>query len=64
VAFPAIGTGNLAYPKDILAKEMYRIVSQFAGSNPKCTLETVYFVVFHKDEETIKVNISSIYFLY
>jgi len=55
VAFPAMGTGNLGYPKDFVAKEMYRIVADFAGKNPQSTLKKVDFVVYQKDIETIKV---------
>jgi len=57
VAFPAMGTGNLGYPKDVVAKEMFRIVSQYSSKNPKSTVTEVWFVVYEKDHPTIKVNI-------
>jgi len=57
VAFPAIGTGGLGYPKDLVAKQMYNIVSQFAGNNPKSSLKKVYFVVHYKSEDIYKVLI-------
>lgn len=56
IAFPAIGTGNLGYPKDIVAEEMFEAVSQFSKKNPRSSVRNVDFVLYPKDTATIKVN--------
>ncbi|XP_052770988.1 protein mono-ADP-ribosyltransferase PARP14-like [Mya arenaria] len=54
VAFPAIGTGNLGYPRDIVADEMFDAVADFANNNPQSTITKVAFILYPKDVETIK----------
>ncbi|KAL3863208.1 hypothetical protein ACJMK2_004974 [Sinanodonta woodiana] len=52
IAFPALGTGTLKYPKDVVAREMFNCVSDFLTKNADTSLVDVYFVVFQKDLET------------
>lgn len=55
VAFPAMGTGNLGYPKATVALEMFDAVNDFGSNNPSTTIRDVRFVLYEKDTETIKV---------
>ncbi|XP_077988571.1 protein mono-ADP-ribosyltransferase PARP14-like [Glandiceps talaboti] len=52
VAFPAIGTGNLHYPRDVVASTMYSEVIRFSQQHQNTSIKTVYFVVF--DQATIQ----------
>ncbi|XP_067657091.1 protein mono-ADP-ribosyltransferase PARP14-like [Haliotis asinina] len=54
IAFPALGTGNLGYPRDVVAKTMMETVEQFGQLNPETSLQEVKIVVYHKDSATIK----------
>ncbi|XP_060585886.1 protein mono-ADP-ribosyltransferase PARP14-like isoform X2 [Ruditapes philippinarum] len=54
IAFPAIGTGNLGFPRDIVATEMFSAVSKFSDSNPSSSLREVSFIVYQKDFQTIQ----------
>ncbi|CAL8340811.1 unnamed protein product [Boreogadus saida] len=53
ISFPAIGTGNLGFPKDLAASVMMEEVSKFY-KQPRC-LKTVVIVLYPKDQETIQV---------
>jgi len=55
IAFPAVGTGNLGYPKDIVAQEMFKAISTFAVKKPQTSLRKVVFVLYPKDYSTVKV---------
>ncbi|KAK3598396.1 hypothetical protein CHS0354_019799 [Potamilus streckersoni] len=54
IAFPALGTGNLNYPRDIVAKEMFQHISTYSKDNPSSSVTEVRFVVYQKDSPTIK----------
>jgi poly [ADP-ribose] polymerase 10/14/15 len=54
ISFPAIGTGNLGYPKDRAASVMMEEVAKFY-KQPRC-LKTVVIVLYPKDQETIQVQ--------
>ncbi|XP_062581102.1 protein mono-ADP-ribosyltransferase PARP14-like isoform X2 [Saccostrea cucullata] len=54
VAFPAMGTGNLGYPRETVAKEMFDAVHNFGSNNPSTTISDVRFVLYDKDTETVK----------
>ena len=56
IAFPALGTGNLRYPKDLVAKVMFDTVESFGILHPKTRLTDVFFVLYHGDQETVKVR--------
>ncbi|XP_063432102.1 protein mono-ADP-ribosyltransferase PARP14-like isoform X2 [Mytilus trossulus] len=50
IVFPALGTGNLRYPRDLIAETMYKCVSQFDQSNT--SLKEVKFLCY--DDDTIR----------
>ncbi|CAG2213601.1 PARP10_14_15 [Mytilus edulis] len=52
IGFPAIGTGALEYPVDVVAKYMYDTVNTFAKNRPNCIMSVN--LVLH-DEETFNV---------
>ncbi|XP_048244595.1 protein mono-ADP-ribosyltransferase PARP14-like isoform X1 [Haliotis rufescens] len=54
IAFPALGTGNLGYPRDVVAKTMMETVEEFGQDNPGTSLQEVKIVVYHNDTPTIK----------
>lgn len=56
IAFPAIGTGNLGYPRDVVAEEMYQAIIDFAKENSNSCVNTVFIVVFEEDSETLQVK--------
>ncbi|WAR01587.1 PAR14-like protein [Mya arenaria] len=41
IAFPAIGTGNQGFPKDVVARVMFAAVERFARENPEPVLNVV-----------------------
>ena len=49
IAFPAIGTGNLRYPNDTVARIMVETISSFLSSHKSSTLNAVYLVIFMTD---------------
>uniref|UniRef100_A0ABM0H068 Poly [ADP-ribose] polymerase 14-like n=1 Tax=Saccoglossus kowalevskii TaxID=10224 RepID=A0ABM0H068_SACKO len=51
IAFPAIGTGNLNYPRKLVAAEMYNEVFKFS-QRYLSSVKKVYFVAF--DQQTIQ----------
>ncbi|XP_061194345.1 protein mono-ADP-ribosyltransferase PARP14-like [Saccostrea echinata] len=55
IAFPAFGTGNLGYPKDIVADEMCNAVVNFSKDNPDTCLKNVEFVIYEKDKVSIQI---------
>ena len=56
IALPAIGTGNLGFPRDVTARAMYEAVIQFSKDNPDSSVKCIRFWVYDKDQPTIKVN--------
>ncbi|XP_069139607.1 uncharacterized protein [Argopecten irradians] len=54
ISFPALGTGNLGYPKDLVAHTMFDTVKKYFQENPDSCVEGVNFVVYPKDRDTIK----------
>lgn len=61
IAFPALGTGILQYPADLVAKLMIESVIDYATQNPSCTLNEVVVVLYHQDLNTQKVSYCSSY---
>ncbi|KAL3865236.1 hypothetical protein ACJMK2_006851 [Sinanodonta woodiana] len=55
IAFPPIGTGKLRYPKDFVASAMFQSVAKFEEAHPTSKLEEVIFVIYEKDQETLKI---------
>ncbi|KAJ8321017.1 hypothetical protein KUTeg_002604 [Tegillarca granosa] len=54
VAFPALGTGNLNFPKDVVAKEMFQCVIDFSSNQPNSSVTEVKFVLYDKDIQTVQ----------
>ncbi|XP_071091170.1 protein mono-ADP-ribosyltransferase PARP14-like isoform X2 [Haliotis cracherodii] len=54
MAIPALGTGNLGYSRDLVAKLMYDTVVQFGKDNPDTTINDVLFIVYPGDAKTIQ----------
>lgn len=57
IAFPAMGTGKLGYPRDMVAEEMCNSVLNFSKENLNTSLKKVLFVVYEKDTPAIKVHL-------
>lgn len=53
VSFPAIGTGNLSFPKDLVAKIMLNEVQEFTPQN----LRDVTVIVHPSDRESLDVSV-------
>ena len=54
IAFPAMGTGNLGYPKDIVAKEMFSAAADI--SKHKSSVQEVRFAIYEKDRPTLQAS--------
>ena len=57
IAFPALGTGNLGYPRNVVARNMFSCVDRFSTSNPGTSVCDVRFVVYERDMNTIQVGL-------
>ncbi|XP_037381338.1 protein mono-ADP-ribosyltransferase PARP14-like [Talpa occidentalis] len=49
IAFPAIGTGNLGFPKPVFAKLIISEVFKFSSNNQATTLQEVHFLLHPTD---------------
>lgn len=56
IAIPALGTGNLGAPREIVSAIMYAEAEKFSKENPTTTLKDIRFVVF--DKPTIDVSLN------
>ncbi|KAL9974244.1 hypothetical protein ACROYT_G011259 [Oculina patagonica] len=54
IAFAAIGTGILQFPRDKVAEVYFDEVITYNEKNPKTTLKDVRFVLYEKDADTIQ----------
>ncbi|XP_043852360.1 protein mono-ADP-ribosyltransferase PARP14 isoform X2 [Dromiciops gliroides] len=54
ITFPAIGTGNLRFPKTLFAKLILSEVFKFSSSEPLKTLKEVCFLLHPSDVDNIK----------
>ena len=54
IAIPALGTGNLGYPRDRVAAASFDEVLAFSKNNPDSTLREVHLVVSDKDAPSVK----------
>lgn len=55
VAFPSLGTGNLKYPVDNVAKIMFQTVGRYSLESKIGCLKEVYFVIYERDKEALQV---------
>lgn len=56
IAFPAIGTGNLGFPKATFAELITSEVLKFSSKYQPKTLRKVYFMLHPSDHENIQVR--------
>ncbi|NXG44692.1 PAR14 polymerase, partial [Psilopogon haemacephalus] len=56
ITFPAIGTGNLGYPKPLVAKLLFDKVFEFSSKNGVQSLEEVHVVLYPEDTNSIEVS--------
>ncbi|XP_016048066.2 protein mono-ADP-ribosyltransferase PARP14 isoform X2 [Erinaceus europaeus] len=54
ITFPAIGTGNLGFPKSVFADLIISEVFKFSCKHQGTTLQEVHFVLHPSDHETIQ----------
>ncbi|NWR07248.1 PAR14 polymerase, partial [Paradoxornis webbianus] len=54
ITFPAIGTGNLEFPKPVVAKLLFDKVFEFSSKNRLNSLEEVHFLLHTKDTANIQ----------
>lgn len=54
IAFPAIGTGNLGFPKNIFAELITSQVFKFSSKNQPKSLQEVCFLLYPRDHGTIQ----------
>ena len=66
IAFPSIGTGNLGYPVEAVARTMFQTVQKFAAERNDGCLKEVSFVIYDKDHKSLQVikpiNTPCVYF--
>ncbi|XP_053389200.1 protein mono-ADP-ribosyltransferase PARP14-like, partial [Mercenaria mercenaria] len=53
IAFPAIGTGNLGYPRNVVAEEMFKAIKKFQANCSQSSIRDVRFIVYQMDSQTI-----------
>ncbi|NXL45205.1 PAR14 polymerase, partial [Podilymbus podiceps] len=56
ITFPAIGTGNLGFPKSVVAKLLFDKVFEFSSKSGVNSLEEVHFLLHPKDTANIQVS--------
>ncbi|NXX53425.1 PAR14 polymerase, partial [Scopus umbretta] len=54
ITFPAIGTGNLGFPRSVIAKLLFDKVFEFSSKNGVNSLEEVHFLLHPKDTANIQ----------
>ncbi|CAN8218485.1 unnamed protein product [Coccothraustes coccothraustes] len=54
ITFPAIGTGNLEFPRSLVAKLLFDKVFEFSSGNRVNSLEEVHFLLHTKDTANIQ----------
>ncbi|NXR93835.1 PAR14 polymerase, partial [Hypocryptadius cinnamomeus] len=54
ITFPAIGTGNLEFPRSVVAKLLFDKVFEFSSENRVNSLEEVHFMLHTKDTANIQ----------
>ncbi|NXA55432.1 PAR14 polymerase, partial [Nothocercus julius] len=56
ITFPAIGTGNLGFPKPVVAKLLFDKVFEFSHKKGVKSLEEVHFLLYPKDTSNVQVS--------
>ena len=60
IAFPVLGTGNLSFPCQVVAKSMYEVVESFSKDYPKTTVKDIRFVIKENKSEKLDVSLFSL----
>jgi len=63
IAFPAVGTGHLQFPSDLVGRAMFEEVKSFSGSSPQTSVSSILFVVYDADTETLSVSRAVVFLL-
>ena len=58
IAFPALGTGMLGFPADVVAKHLYTCIDEYESKHPETGISSMFLVVYPGDTATIKVIIT------
>ena len=53
IAFPAIGTGNLKFPRSEVVEIFFEEVTSYFTVNPQSKVNNVRFVTYGGDKETV-----------
>ena len=56
IAFPALGTGQLHFPKEFVADLILKKTEEFANRNPQTPVKAVEIVVYPLDTSTVQVH--------
>ena len=56
IALPAIGTGNLHFPRDVVAETMFNTVIEFSKADPATSVKDVRFILHDQNQPTIDVR--------
>lgn len=56
ITFPAIGTGNLGFPRSVVANLLFDKVFEFSSKNGVNSLKEVHFLLHPKDTANIQVS--------
>lgn len=56
ISFPAIGTGNLGFPKDLVASLMLDEILAFSSKKQPKHLKKVVIILYSGDAQTIQVT--------
>ena len=57
LAFPALGTGVLGFPADIVARLLFETIQDYEYVNPDTGIRSVLLVVYYDDTPTVQVNL-------
>lgn len=58
LAFPAIGTGRLQIPPDVVASCVKEVVEKYSSSHPQTSVEKLIFVIHEADTANFQVNLN------
>lgn len=56
LAFPAIGTGHLQIPPDVVGSCVKKVVEEYSMSHPLTSVEEIIFVMYEMDIGILQVN--------
>lgn len=56
IVFPALGTGVLKYPADVVARLLIESTTEYVGKNRSTNLKEVHVIVFQADKTTQQVR--------